>query len=542
MDEREVRERLNDAADAFRFELDGSDRIVKRTRTRLLLTQALPAMLAVGAIVVGATVLTGQGSGDTPPPQPAGDPAVAPPVDGIDQAFVDSINECDRLALTPQQVESALGFLPDDPVPWEPNVLSPKLTPARVERWEGAGGFGVGCEYTYLPKERDGGQVVVTAYPAADPPTPLGRSRPVQGLGDEATFSLYGNGFNHIDGPEGATSVLEVRSGDLILRFNAGIYEYSAVGWTGAEVPGLRQLAADAFTTLAEGTEPVSGLEDDYTIDLNTREMTPLPEAIRGSVDETALGSHYAASSDGAMLAFVGQGEEGKPQIFTTGIDGSDIRQVTHDPRGATSPAWSPDGTKIAYESYGHERIRDVFLLDVATGGSTKLTEESTCPGCLEPTFTPDGSSVLYTAGSNQSPGTRIVPVTGGNSRLFIGPGEGVNDAMGASLSPDGSLVTFMGSGFPESEEGHCGPCRFIANADGSNRRVIPGHGAVPAGTWSPDGSRIVVSGGNLPPEILVVDVATREATHVADGSTAIWLDDHTLLVEVCTDPAFPCG
>jgi Tol biopolymer transport system component len=102
--------------------------------------------------------------------------------------------------------------------------------------------------------------------------------------------------------------------------------------------------------------------------------------------------------------------------------------------------------------------------------------------------------------------------------------------------------VTFVGSGFPESEEGHCGPCRFIANADGSNRRVIPGPGAVPAGTWSPDGSRIVVSGRNLPPpEILVVDVATREATHVADGSTAIWLDDHTLLVEVCTDPAFPC-
>jgi len=53
-----------------------------------------------------------------------------------------------------------------------------------------------------------------------------------------------------------------------------------------------------------------------------------------------------------------------------------------------------------------------------------------------------------------------------------------------------------------------------------------------PAGTWSPDGVRIVCSdysGKN----ILVVNVATGAASRVAKGRHAIWLDGHRLLVDV---------
>jgi hypothetical protein len=53
--------------------------------------------------------------------------------------------------------------------------------------------------------------------------------------------------------------------------------------------------------------------------------------------------------------------------------------------------------------------------------------------------------------------------------------------------------------------------------------------GSNPAGTWSPDSGRIVCSDGTA---ITVVDVATGVASNVAEGSSAIWLDRHTLLVE----------
>jgi HAMP domain-containing protein len=60
-------------------------------------------------------------------------------------------------------------------------------------------------------------------------------------------------------------------------------------------------------------------------------------------------------------------------------------------------------------------------------------------------------------------------------------------------------------------------------------------------GTWSPDSSRVVCSGHDLVYDngplykgfVTVVDVATGLVSGAAEGKRAIWLDDHTLLVEV---------
>ena len=88
-----------------------------------------------------------------------------------------------------------------------------------------------------------------------------------------------------------------------------------------------------------------------------------------------------------------------------------------------------------------------------------------------------------------------------------------------------------------------------MANIDGTNRQVIGGWMTNEAGTWSPDGSRIVAMDilgefdmerpeieqlGDTDTEVIVVvDVATEKSTIVAYGGSAIWVDDHTLLVEV---------
>ena len=113
-----------------------------------------------------------------------------------------------------------------------------------------------------------------------------------------------------------------------------------------------------------------------------------------------------------------------------------------------------------------------------------------------------------------------------------------MKDAGNGSLSPDGSLVTFLGGGWPKPNF-HCGPCRFVANADGTEPRVIPGWISNPAGTWSPDSTRIVCLGSGISGEnrIIVVDVATGDATRVAEGRGATWFDDHTLLVDVDGGP-----
>jgi Tol biopolymer transport system component len=308
---------------------------------------------------------------------------------------------------------------------------------------------------------------------------------------------------------------------------------FGALGGQNATTPaGQTPTVAPGTSSEAQPGDTMTGdalvgsvRKPDYVIDLNTGVTTPLPKAILRSGPKSGESGlpRYAASPDGSLLAYVGTGDEGSPQIFIAGIDGSGIRQITHDPTGAASPAWSPDGTRIAYEGYGSGNVHNLFVLDVATGESTPIAGAGDVLPWAQPQFTPEGSLLLYADGAV----LRTVPIDGGKSTVLIGPDQGMGHAGNGSLSPDGSLVTMMGN-----EIGGPGAARFVANADGTELRIIPEGSSNPAGTWSPDGTRIVCSDYSRK-DILIVDVATGVASRVAAGSAAIWLDRHTLLVEV---------
>ncbi len=113
-------------------------------------------------------------------------------------------------------------------------------------------------------------------------------------------------------GPEGATSILEVRSGDyLILRFNAGVFHTPYV--TGADLAALRQLAQDALATLEKSArangatldaEPASKSCGDFRIAPPGQYPLLLVEVVEGNVPcreaRRTMKAHYHSRDTGS--------------------------------------------------------------------------------------------------------------------------------------------------------------------------------------------------------------------------------------------------
>ncbi|MET7731067.1 cell wall-binding repeat-containing protein [Streptomyces sp. NPDC005402] len=91
-----------------------------------------------------------------------------------------------------------------------------------------------------------------------------------------------------------------------------------------------------------------------------------------------------AFSPDGTKLAFVRKDTDGKLQVFTAKSDGTEVKQVTTGPGYFVNPSWSPTGTRIVFDAHTTGDSTDVqttAYVDLATGVLT------TVPG------TPQGSN-----------------------------------------------------------------------------------------------------------------------------------------------------
>jgi Tol biopolymer transport system component len=91
--------------------------------------------------------------------------------------------------------------------------------------------------------------------------------------------------------------------------------------------------------------------------------------------------------------------------------------------------------------------------------------------------------------------------------------------------SPDGRTIAYLS---PLSSNA-TGDALWLEDAAGGDPRALVERDAIWWPSWSPDGSRIAYAVGT--DDIYVVEVATGESTRVAEGATAEWFDDHTLIV-----------
>ena len=238
--------------------------------------------------------------------------------------------------------------------------------------------------------------------------------------------------------------------------------------------------------------------------------------------------AHDAAwSPDGSKLAFTA--EPGTPStgpyIGIVNADGSGRAALTpsflksHD----TEPSWSPDGERIAFTRFvpeaGFFGMFEIFVMDADGTNPTRLTNSDPAAGAFggfEPAWSPDGSRIAFTRAISRSTG-------GVDDEIYLMNTDGTdlvnitNNPMAdrsPAWSPDGTQIAFT-----SQRDGTAGV--HVMNADGTGVRHVVNAG-FPA--WSPDGTRIAFARQQSTPpntgyQISVIRVdGTGEATLTSSG------------------------
>lgn len=107
-----------------------------------------------------------------------------------------------------------------------------------------------------------------------------------------------------------------------------------------------------------------------------------------------------AWSPDGSEVAYVSF-ETSRPAIYRQNLMTGDREQLTNFTGLNSSPAWSPDGSAMAMV-LSKDGNPDLYLMDLATRELTRLTQHYAID--TEPTWMPDGRSLLFTSDRGGKP------------------------------------------------------------------------------------------------------------------------------------------
>jgi Tol biopolymer transport system component len=207
-------------------------------------------------------------------------------------------------------------------------------------------------------------------------------------------------------------------------------------------------------------------------------QITNLPDSV----------SQPALSPDGRMLAFL-RGPNtfaGQSELYVKLLPDGEMTQLTRDATFKMSPAFSPDGSRIAYTVLGPRATWDTWIVPVLSG-----TPRLWLPNASGLVWIDKQRLLFSEIKEGQHMGIVTSLETRAESRDIYLPTQEVAMAHRSFVSPDGKWVLIA----EHDEKNYWRPCQ-IASFDGSSvpRQIGPAGAPCMSAAWSPDGKWMYLS------------------------------------------------
>ena len=236
---------------------------------------------------------------------------------------------------------------------------------------------------------------------------------------------------------------------------------------------------------------------------------------------------------------------EAVTHLWRVRVDGTDARQLTRGPGSATAPAWSPDGSIIAFlaaRGETPEAKAQVHLLYADGGEAWQVTEHDEAVRAFS--FAPDGSALLLLAEDGLSEAEEERRKEQGDAEVVDGSfqmthlwlhdlatdetrrlTEGDFTVANPDWSPDSRQVAFETRPNPTANDGWRSDVQVVDVGTGEVRLLHENGGSDSAPRWSPDG-RTIAFASNATPTSNTLHSKLYLAAPEGDRPTRVLLED----------------